>query len=150
MSIVAVAMAGIAFVATNNDSPDREMSTVSQPATSETPSPTATIAPTPKPKPKKKAAVERDKVYVEIYNKTAVKGLAGSTATKATDVGWQVVATDNWVGGNIPSATVYYPSRLKDAAKLLAKDLGIERTVPAVDPMRGDRLTVILTADYGS
>src|SRR3546814_4940694 len=86
------------------------MSTVSQPATSETPSPTATIAPTPKPKPKKKAAVERDKVYVEIYNKTTVKGLAGSTATKATDVGWQVVATDNWVGGNIPSATVYYRS----------------------------------------
>jgi hypothetical protein len=30
----------------------------------------------------------------------------------------------------------------------LALDLGIKRAVPAVDPMKLDRLTVILTADH--
>ncbi len=43
---------------------------------------------------------------------------------------------------------MYYPPRLKAAAKLLARDLGIARTKPTIPPMRGDRLTVILTADY--
>ena len=37
--------------------------------------------------------------------------------------------------------------RLEAAAKALALDLGISRVSPAVDPMGGDRLTVILTAD---
>ncbi len=30
---------------------------------------------------------------------------------------------------------------------MLALDLGIRRVLPAVDPMRLDRLTVVLTAD---
>jgi hypothetical protein len=42
---------------------------------------------------------------------------------------------------------VYFPPRLEDAAKLLALDLGIDRTQPATGPMSRDRLTVILTAD---
>jgi hypothetical protein len=66
-------------------------------------------------------------------------------ATTATGIGWQIVGTDNWYGGNIPSNTVYYPPRLKAAAKVLGLDLGIQRVVPAVDPMRLDRLTIILT-----
>ena len=37
---------------------------------------------------------------------------------------------------------------LARAARALALDLGIRRTVPAVDPMKLDRLTVILTADH--
>ncbi len=53
---------------------------------------------------------------------------------------------DNWQGV-IPASTVYYPARLEAAAKLLALDLGIQRTAPAVEPMRMDRLTVILTVD---
>jgi hypothetical protein len=82
--------------------------------------------------------------YVEVYNNSAVKGLAARTAAALQDVGWQVVATDNWYG-NIPDNTVYYPAKLKSQANLLAKDLGIPRTHPAVAPMRFDRLTVILT-----
>ena len=31
---------------------------------------------------------------------------------------------------------------------MLSRDLGIERVLPAVDPMSMDRLTVILTADF--
>ena len=42
--------------------------------------------------------------------------------------GWQLVTTDNWVG-TIPATTVYYPARLKAAALLLGKDLGIERII---------------------
>ena len=45
----------------------------------------------------------------------------------------------------MPATTVYYPKRLKRAAKKLALDLGIQRTALAVDPMRRDRLTLILT-----
>jgi LytR cell envelope-related transcriptional attenuator len=88
-------------------------------------------------------AQDRD-AYVEVYNNSAIKGLAARTAAALQDVGWQVVATDNWYG-NIPSNTVYYPAKLKSQANLLAKDLGIRRTHPAVAPMRFDRLTVVLT-----
>jgi hypothetical protein len=57
------------------------------------------------------------------------------------------VGSDNWYGA-IDASTVYYPRQLRRAAELLAKDLGIARAEPIIDPMRGDRLTVILTADY--
>ena len=70
----------------------------------------------------------------------------GCGCRAVTGVGWQVVGEDNWYGA-IPASTVYYPERLKKAAQLLALDLGIDRVLPAVDPMQMDRLTVILTAD---
>ena len=57
-----------------------------------------------------------------------------------------MVGSDNWYG-TIPASTVYYPPRLTEAGRLLALDLGIQRRQPAVDPMRMDRLTVILTDD---
>ena len=88
--------------------------------------------------------MDRSKVYVEVFNNSSVTGLAGQVAAKASQIGWQVVGSDNWYG-TIPATTVYYPKRLEKAAKLLALDLGIQRTAPAVDPMRLDRLTVILT-----
>jgi len=86
---------------------------------------------------------DRD-AYVEVYNNSALKDLAATTAAALQDAGWQVVGTDNWYG-NIPSNTVYYPPKLKAQASQLAKDVGISRTHPAVAPMRFDRLTVILT-----
>jgi hypothetical protein len=91
--------------------------------------------------------VRRSTTYVEVYNNSGISGLAGRTATRAAGAGWQVVGSDNWYG-TIPSSTVYYPARLLPAARLLARDLGIHRLMPAIAPMRGDRLTVILTADY--
>lgn len=146
LSIVAVAMAVIAYVATSSDGPSK-MEPVSKPAPSQSASPT--VAPEPPPVKKKPKVVNRAKVYVSIFNNSNISGLAGSTATTARDAGWQVVGSDNWMG-TIPAPTVYYPPRLKAAAKLLAKDLGITRLMPAVDPMNFDRLTVILTADYAS
>jgi LytR cell envelope-related transcriptional attenuator len=82
--------------------------------------------------------------YVEIYNNSGISGLANETAARLQDTGWKVVGADNWYG-DIPASTVYYPERLRAAAKLLAADLGIGRLHTAVPPMRFDRLTVILT-----
>ena len=144
LSIIAVAMAGIAYVATRSQAPtEREVTTVAGP-----PSPSATKKLTEPVKHKPiKPAVQRGKVYVEVYNNSGITGLAGRVASKATDVGWQVVGSDNWYG-SVPASTVYYPQRLKAAAKMLALDLGIQRVLPAVQgPMRLDRLTVVLTAD---
>jgi len=144
LSVVAVAMAGVAFVATRDQAPeDKQISTISQPESTDTATPTA--APTAsKPTKPPKPDVDRSKVYVVVFNNSGVTGLAGRVAAKATQIGWQVVGSDNWYG-TIPASTVYYPPRLERAGKLLALDLGIQRTAPAVDPMRLDRLTVILT-----
>lgn len=145
LSVIAVAMAGIAFVATRGGEPtEREVATVSRETPSTSPTPKATPTKEPKPEP----TVKRGKVYVEVYNNSGITGLAGTVADRATGIGWQVVGSDNWYG-TIPATTVYYPPKLKLAAKTLALDLGIRRTAVAVDPMRLDRLTVILTGPLG-
>ncbi len=145
LSIVAVAMAGIAYVATRSQPPTEREVTIasSSPSTTVSPSPSM---PTTKPKPTK-PAIDKGKVYVEVYNNSGVTGLAGRIAATATAAGWKVVGSDNWYG-TIPASTVYYPAKLERAARALALDLGIRRTARAVDPMRLDRLTVILTADH--
>ena len=145
LSIIAVAMAGFAFVATQ-DAPEQErrvenVARSTPPSASPTPA-APSASPTKKPKPKPK--LNRAKVYVEVYNNSGVKGLAGRTASKIQAAGWQVVGSDNWVGF-IPEPTVYHPPRLKAEAKQLALDLGITRTKEAIAPMKFDRLTVILT-----
>ena len=147
LSVIAVAMAAIAFVATRGgEPPEREITTISQEQTptaqpeSTAPATTEPAEPTKPPKP----AVDRAKVYVEVYNNSNITGLAGQVAAQASNAGWQVVGSDNWYG-TIPATTVYFPERLRREAALLALDLGIERTAPAVDPMKLDRLTVILT-----
>ena len=147
LSVIAVAMAGIAFVATRGGEPtEREVTTVARDAApSESPSPTFKPSEKPaKPEKPKPPKVQRGKVYVEVYNNSGITGLAGQVAGRASAIGWQVVGSDNWYG-TIPATTVYYPAKLEAAAKQLALDLGIKRTAPAVDPMRLDRLTVILT-----
>lgn len=144
LSIIAVAMAAFAFVATRGGEPtEREVTPVAQPQAT----PTASAKPTQEPAKPKKPPVRRGKVYVEVYNNSGITGLAGRVAGTAGTAGWQVVGTDNWYGGNIPASTVYFPQRLERAGRLLALDLGIDRVVPAVDPMRLDRLTVILTGE---
>ncbi|MDF9716064.1 LytR C-terminal domain-containing protein [Nocardioides sp. ChNu-153] len=147
LSVIAVAMAGLAFALTGGDDRDDEVVTAAQPAaTSEaTPTETATSAPAPPPAPEP-PPVDRAQVVVEVFNNSGIRGLASRTGDEAAAAGWQVVGSDNWVG-TIPASTVYFPERLEREAQLLAEDLGITRLMPAVDPMRGDRLTVILTAD---
>ena len=148
LSVIAVAMAGIAFVATRGGEPtEREITTISRDespsATAESSTPQPSTDP-PQPTKPPEPAVDRAKVYVEVYNNSNVTGLASRVAAEASNAGWQVVGSDNWYG-TIPASTVYFPERLRREADLLALDLGIQRTAPAVDPMRLDRLTVILT-----
>ena len=146
LSVIAVAMAGIAYVATRGGEPtEREVTTVARDAG---PSTAPSDKPSPTKEPKPEPTVQRGKVYVEVYNNSGITGLAGRVAERATGIGWQVVGSDNWYG-TIPASTVYYPPKLKLAAKTLALDLGIRRTAPAVDPMRMDRLTLILTGPLG-
>ena len=142
LSVVAVAMAAIAYVATQGQPPtEREVTRVAaEPSPSATPEPSM---PTTKPKPTK-PAIDKGKVYVEVYNNSGITGLAATKARQLERAGWNVAATDNWYG-NIPANTVYYPARLEDSARDLAKTLHITRTRPAVSPMQFDRLTVIYT-----
>lgn len=144
LSVLAVAMASITFLATRDQAPtERRVDNTATIASAEqTPEATPTESETARPKP----AIKRGEVYVEVYNNSGIKGLAATTATKATTIGWSVVGQDNWYGV-IPTTTVYFPPRLKAAGKQLALDLGIKRTAPAVGEMRRDRLTVILTTD---
>lgn len=145
LSVLAVAMASITFVATRDQAPtERRVDTATIASAEQTPSPTPTPTKTPKPKPKPQ--VVRGEVYVEVFNNSGIKGLAATTAATATQVGWAVVGEDNWYGV-VPTTTVYFPPRLKAAGKQLALDLGIKRTAPAVGVMKRDRLTIILTTD---
>ena len=151
LCVSAVAMAALVFVANDPDAPS-DAATPARTTASETPSPTPTPTPTattpsvkPKPKPK---PLKRGEVLVEVFNNTRIKGLAGGVAAKAQAAGWNVLGSDNWYG-TVDGSTVYFPPRLKQAGKALARDLGIPRAKPAEEPMRFDRLTVILTEDYG-
>jgi hypothetical protein len=145
--VVLVAGAAFAFTGTDPAPADTARPVTATP----TPTPTST-APAPvveeqtkKKEPrKKKPVVRRARTYVEVYNNSGISGLAGSTARRVDAAGWQVVGSDNWYG-TIPASTVYYPPRLRAQARLLGRDLGINRLMPAIAPMKFDRLTVILT-----
>ena len=147
LSVLAMVMAALAFVLTRGEEPtEREVATPSRNEQTSAPAPTEQPTPTEqetKKKPKKKP-IERAEVFVEVYNNSGISGLAASVAGEAGNAGWNVVAADNWYG-SIPANTVYYPEKLKREGKQLALDLGIDRTAPAVDPMKLDRLTIILT-----
>lgn len=139
-SAAVVALAGVAFLVTDRaeEAPVRA-AVVSAPVVQEP----VRIKATKKPK----RSVSRSDIYVDVYNNSNVTGLAGRTSERIAGAGWQVVGSDNWYG-TIPSTTIYYPEKFFEAAKLLSKDLGIERVKPAVDPMSIDRLTLILTSDF--
>jgi hypothetical protein len=144
LSIVAVAMAGFAWVATRHHEPTEQRVTTS--ATHQTPSsgPSNYHQPKSQPKGPSKPVFDRSKYPVSVFNNSSVHGLAARVATQTSKLGWQVVGADNWYG-TIPATTVYYPPQLQKAGRQLALDLGIHRTMPAVAPMRFDRLTLILT-----
>jgi hypothetical protein len=140
-SISVIAVGGLVFAATQPEdvTPAKATPVVAKP----TPKPTL---PAPRLKPKPRPQVNRADTYVEVYNNSNVAGLAGRIATQAQSLGWNVVGSDNWYG-TITTSTVYYPAKLERAARLLAKDLGVARLRPAIDPMRLDRLTVLFTGD---
>jgi len=146
LCISAVAMATLVFLANDPDkAPTDETAApaVSRPSST----PTATSPKSTKAAKPKVKRIKRSDVFVEVFNNTRTKGLAGGVATKAKVAGWNVVGSDNWYG-TVDGTSVYYPPRLKQAARELGRDLGIKRLRAAEEPMRFDRVTVILTDDY--
>jgi hypothetical protein len=141
MSAAAVVMAGVAFFVVDHDTVTERAALASTGGAAQVEPPVVLEAVEVEP------AVKRSDVYIDVYNNSNITGLASRTAERIGSAGWQVVGSDNWYG-TIPATTIYYPERLKAAAQLLSKDLGIERVLPAVDPMNMDRLTLILTADF--
>jgi len=140
MSAAAVLLAGVAFLFTGSDQrTPTEIALAAAPASVEQPVTLEALDVKP--------VVERAAIYVSVFNNSNITGLADRTASLIGGAGWQVVGSDNWYG-TIPATTIYYPPQLEAAARVLSKDLGVERVMPAVDPMSMDRLTVILTSDY--
>jgi pyruvate/2-oxoglutarate dehydrogenase complex dihydrolipoamide acyltransferase (E2) component len=109
----------------------------SAPTTAQTTQPTTDVPTIP--------ASERP--AVEVYNNTARKGLADDVSNRARQAGWTVAGRDNW-HGKIVTSTVYFPAGMQAEAAQLAKDIGVNRIKDALDNMKKDRLTVILTTDY--
>ena len=144
LSVLAVAMAGIAFVATRDAAPDRARDHHHLPAGDHADADGGRAAPQAREAEASRTVRTARRSTSSSTTTPTSPGLAGQVAARASRIGWQVVGSDNWYG-TIPASTVYYPKRLEKAGKLLALDLGIQRTAPAVDPMRLDRLTVILT-----
>jgi hypothetical protein len=152
-SISAVALGGLAFFATQGGDSKPDTATPSahstltpaaQPSSNPiTAGPGGTPSiPAPPPKPVNKA-----KTTVVVFNNTNIKGLAGKTATRVENAGWNVFKTDNWTGV-IDASTVYFGPGMRSAAQLLATDLGIKRTKPLINGMNPKMLNVVLTTDY--
>ncbi len=158
LSVVAVILAAVAFVATRGDEPaERDISatkaaaTPTDDASSDTggddPTDTASETPPVEEKSTPKPVVRGDHAVV-VFNNTQIAGLAGRVGEKVTEAGWQVAAADNWYG-TVPATTVYFPKGKKAAAQLLALDLGVARIKPADtdSDMSDTNLTLILTGE---
>ena len=174
LSIVAVAVAAFAFVATRDTDPkEREIAPTSSSSdnnagddgetgsaspdessdatgstdgtdATDTESSDPTESTTTPDEPTTKPPVERSEVGVVVFNNTSITGLAGETLARVQEIGWNGLAADNWYG-TIPATTVYFPAGMRDAAQKLALDLGIQRVIPADPAMSDTNLTVILT-----
>lgn len=139
---------GWLFVDDDPDTPAANRTTPA-PALTTTPSPTPskTTETTPSPTPSKTTKEPEPEVQrvapVSVLNNTTIQGLAATYSAKVREAGWSNVTIGNW-RGSIAGNTVYFPPQLEDQAKVLGDDLGIDRILPSVAPMRTDRLTIIL------
>jgi cytoskeletal protein RodZ len=141
---------GWLFVDSDPDTPTAG-STTPPPSLTTTPSPTIPTETTPSPTettPSPTATTaepeaDRD-APVSVLNNTTIQGLAATFSAKVREAGWTNVNVGNW-RGSIAGNTVYYPPRLEEQARVLGDDLGIDRILPSIAPMRTDRLTIILS-----
>jgi cytoskeletal protein RodZ len=117
------------------------------PPSSEPSQPVQTTEPPQPPASNPVTIPAAERPAVEIYNNSPRKGMADTVAGRARQAGWTVAGVDNW-HGKVVESTVYYPPGMLDAANQLARDLGVPRSKQALDNMKKDRLTVILTSDY--
>ena len=156
LSIIAVVVAAIAFVATRDAEPkereittssssDDETSDSSTPTdgdTTETDDPTETPRRTSRRRPSLRSCAARSASSSSTTR--APRVWPAETLARVQEIGWNGIAADDWYG-TIPATTVYFPPGMRDAAQMLALDLGIQRLVPADAAMSDTNLTVILT-----
>lgn len=116
----------------------------SPPSPAASTAPPATATPSPAPAETKAETEAKREAPVAVLNNTGIKNLAKTFSTDVQNAGWDVAGLGNW-RGQIVSNTVYYPDGLRDQADVLAADVGIERVLPSIVPMRMDRLTIILS-----
>ena len=116
LSVVAVAMAGIAFVATRDSAADRAARSPRSPSPRRRPRPRPPRRPTSRRSRSQAEGRARRRSTSWSTTTPASPGLAGRVAAQAGQIGWQVVGSDNWYG-TIPATTVYYPPRLKRAGQ---------------------------------
>ena len=146
------AVAGIGWLILDDGGGGKAASVSTTASASTTPTPTPTPSPTesttsptpsPTPAPTSSSSVSRTGIAVSVLNNTGTPGAAGVFAAKVKNAGWTVGGVGNW-RGSVPGNTVYYPPGHEAEAAQLGKDVGITRIQPRVDPMRADRLTIIL------
>jgi hypothetical protein len=139
---------GWLFVNTDSEpaaAPAPAATTTTPTPTATTPEPTKTTT-TPKPKPTKAAepvpVIDRS-APVSVLNNTTITGYARTFSYRVSDAGWTISGIGNW-RGSIPGNTVYYPPGFYSYAVQLGQDVGISRLHESVEPMKDDRLTIIL------
>lgn len=90
-------------------------------------------------------------VAVRVYNNSTMSGLAGEVSDDLCAAGWNVVATNNYSGGKIPTTTAYYRpgTAEKAAAEAIARDfdMRIEPRFEGIADASGG-VIVIATNDY--
>ena len=145
LSIIAIAMAGFALRRHPRRRPGRAQGHHGggDARRDRSSPPRSTPVKTPKPKP----TIKRGEVYVEVFNNSGIKGLAADHRGQGhrRSAGRSSARTTGTAPSRPPPSTTRRGSRPR--RKQLALDLGIDRTAPAVEPMKMDRLTIVLTAD---
>lgn len=148
--IVIGAAGWLGWLLLDDDSPSGDSTSPSATTPAATTPPPSTTTPeptpseTPSPEPTTASPTAEREAPVSVLNNSGVVGAARTFSGKVTEAGWTLSGIGNWTG-SIPANTVYYPPGLQAQAELLGEDVDIERIMPAVSPMRMDRLTIILS-----
>ena len=144
LSVIVVAMAGIAFVVTG-DRARRQRQAAR--AASRTPGETADSDPDPTAQKPEAQPIQRRTVYVEVYNNSSIHGLAGDGAGGP---GHRLAGGRlRQLGRRDPGQHRLLPTSARGGGSQLALDLGVSRLHPAVSPMSFDRLTDLGPAEGG-
>ena len=144
LSVLAVAMASITFVATRDQAPtERRVDTATIASADQTPTPEAE----PRGETEARAAGQAGRGLRRGLQQLRHQGPGRHHRGEGHHRGLVRRRRGQLVRRRSRTTTVYFPPRLKAAGKQLALDLGIKRTAPAVGEMKRDRLTIILTTD---
>lgn len=121
------------------------------PSSTTSPTPTVSVSPEVTTAPTREtpsapvstAAPVNKGVRTVIYHTTASSAPASRAATRAKELGWNVVQVAQWQG-TVPSPTLFYSTGLQAEANALARDLGIGRVAPNHSGISLQGLSVVL------